>query len=311
MNALVVSILALLVAILSLWQAICDRRQSAAKLRSLEREVAEARRAMRQRGELASEIAHEIKNPIAAIVSSADTLDLIAGDSLDAAGHRTLRYIKEYGNHLLRLVGDFIDISRAEAGKLQAHPQATDVLPIVDSIIGLLESNALRKHISLRRYVVARGPLVWVDPRHCKQIVFNLVHNAIKFTPEAGEVQIVIKSGFPRQELLIEVHDNGCGIPESELERIFDPYVRYEQGRSGDETGSGLGLALCKAMVELAGGSLRVSSQVNVGSSFEISLPLSEKQDIAAKPAETRIIELDEEKSLVEMTAPEDIKRAH
>jgi CheY-like chemotaxis protein len=144
----------------------------------------------------------------------------------------------------------------------------------VGSVIGLLDSHAIRKKLRLQQLNTEDELFVQVDPKHFKQIIFNLIHNAIRFTPEGGEVQVVIKSDFPNPFVLVDVRDNGCGIPETELPRLFDLYARYEGNQPKFGTGLGLGLSLCKTLTEYAGGTISVTSTVGVGTSFEVRLPL-------------------------------------
>ncbi|MBX7137179.1 MAG: hybrid sensor histidine kinase/response regulator [Oligoflexia bacterium] len=274
--------LSLIAAGIALRRAWCDRRSYQQNLEDLHRLVSEAEKSLRQRGELANEIAHEIKNPITAILCSAETLELILGKGLAEEHRKTLRYIKEYGDQLLRLVSDFIDLSRSESGKIEPQPESIKILPCVQSIVGLLESSAIRKKLKVEVFATMEDLRATIDPKHLKQIVFNLVHNAIKFTPLGGQVKIIISNTFPKPFAKIEVQDTGCGIPAAEVEDLFNPYQR---GRDTIDTGTGLGLALTRTLVELAGGEIRVESKVGVGSSFQISIPRAQEHPRAVSAA--------------------------
>lgn len=261
---LAVAVLALLVRHES--RSVCERRALELKIRDLERILA-------LRGDLANEVAHELKNPLTAILCSAETLDLLIGPGLDELHRRSLRYIKDYGDHLLRLVSDFLEVSRAEAGFVEPRPEGVNVVDCVESVTGLLESFALRKHITIHQNIPDRALMAYVDSKHLKQVVFNLVHNAIKFTPDRGEIEVEVARDFPHQIIVVSVKDTGAGISAEEIPCIFDPYVQYERQSAAHDPGTGLGLALCKNLIELAGGSITVRSKEGVGSVFAFALP--------------------------------------
>ena len=228
-------------------------------------------------GTLSNEVAHEIKNPITAILCSAETLDLLIGDQIDEIHRSTLRYIKEYGDNLLRLVSDFLDVSRAETGHLDTKPMPTKIGPVVDSVVGLLESNNISKKITVNKLVTNPELEGYVDPNHLKQLIFNLLHNAIKFTQPDGEIRITVERDFPNPFVKVAVQDNGIGIPEDEIEELFCPYVQGA-GQDPERRGTGIGLSLCKNLVELAGGRINVESTPGVGSSFEFTVPVFERK---------------------------------
>lgn len=270
------SIAALVIACLAFVRATGDHVLYARRIRQLQRKTLEAQRMIQRRGLLAHEIAHEIKNPITAILCSAEALDLLVGPNIHAEHRQTLRYIRDYGDNLLRLVSDFLDVSRAESGNLKASPTPTSVTEALESVVGLLRSHAHQKRITIQVDVLADQVEALVDPRHLKQVLFNILHNALKFSPNESQIRITVQSQFPDPRVSVSVQDNGPGIEETRINAIFDPYVQLEQhhkvsGPSGQ--GLGLGLALCKKLIELAGGEIAVRSTVGVGSSFDITLP--------------------------------------
>jgi signal transduction histidine kinase/CheY-like chemotaxis protein len=279
LSSAVVSILALIVAIAALVRAVTDHFYYKKRIRELQKRTLEAQRNLRRIGDMANEVAHEIKNPITAILCSAETLDMLIGKDLDDLHRKSLQYMKEYANHVLTLVSDFLDVSRAEAGKLVANPEAVAIANTVESIVGLLESNAIRKKIEIKKLVIEEDLQAYIDPRHFKQVLFNLIHNAIKFTPASGEVHIVMKCDFPEPFITVAVKDNGIGIAEEEIDFLFDPYATSKGPEIGVESGTGIGLALCKNLIEMAGGEILVTSSPGVGSNFQVKIPKYEKQD--------------------------------
>ena len=231
----------------------------------------ESRRLLRMRARLADELAHEIKNPLAAILCSAEALELLAGEKLDREELLSLKYIREYSDNLYQMLRDFLDLSAAENGNLSVKPENIDVVKLVNSVTGLLKSKATLKNIKFQLDTPEDKVLASADPRHIKQVIFNLLHNAIKFSPEAGLITISTGIVPKSNQIFIAVSDKGPGIEIGKLPRIFDPYQRYR----GDEkeSGSGIGLALCKQLSILSGGSIQVTSEQGQGSTFEIMLP--------------------------------------
>lgn len=273
MVAIVVSVFALFVASVAFIRALLDHTHDKTQCAELQAQIQQAHQLLQQRGDLANEIAHEIKNPLTAILCSAETLDMLIGSGLHEDHRRSLHYIKEYGDNLLRLVSDFLDVSRAESGHISARPEVTTVLPCVESVIGLLRANAIKKNITVHCF--SREPLLdtLFDPRHLKQIIFNLMHNALKFTPEDGEIHVVVERDFPHPSIKITVSDNGPGIPPHELERLFKLYSRYEGHAPAGSAGVGLGLALCKALAEVNHGTIECESTVGLGTAFRVTVP--------------------------------------
>ncbi len=267
-----------MLAVVALCWAIRDHFIYRKRLRELHRRNLTTQRNLRHLGNLANEVAHEIKNPITAILCSAETLDLLIGPELDPQHRKSLHYIKEYGDNLLRLVSDFLDLSRVEAGKIEATCESVRLRPVVDSIIGLLESNAIKKQIRVTSELEAEDLTVFADPKHVKQVLFNLVHNAIKFTPENGEIVVSVFQEITRREITVTVADNGVGIPAEELGKLFNPYTKGESHPIAKELGAGLGLALCKNLIELNGGAVQVESERGKGSTFSFRLPCAKEE---------------------------------
>jgi len=270
---------ALVAAVAALVRSWLDHKVLQRRLEVAEADSHALQNAMHQRGLLASEIAHEVKNPITAILCSAEALNLMLYDRLEPEHRLSLRYIKEYGDNLLRLVSDFLDLSRAEAGMLQPEPTRLEVAAVVRSITGLLQAAAMAKGVSVTCDIGTATHYAMVDQRHIKQVIFNLLHNAIKFTPRNGAVVVSIlrREQKPNlSELAIGISDSGVGILPENLQRLFDPYVRGAGNESATDVGTGLGLALCKVLVERAGGTIEVHSEPGKGSEFCVVLPVDQ-----------------------------------
>ncbi|MBX7143988.1 MAG: response regulator [Oligoflexia bacterium] len=274
MTGIGISISALAVALCALGRAWRDHVTMRRETASLELRLQRLQKTLRRRGDLANEIAHEIKNPLTAILCSAETLDLLLGKSMQPEHRQSLVYIKEYGENLLRLVSDFLDVSRAESGHLNCCREKSELGKIAESVIGLLHASAIKKSLDLRFVGAPEAVFCSVDPRQVKQIVFNLVHNAIKFTPGEGRVVVSVDLLSSGDKARIMVQDSGPGIPAQECQRLFELYTRYESEETKHNVGVGLGLALTKTLTELNGGEIYVDSTVGVGTSFSVVFPL-------------------------------------
>jgi nitrogen-specific signal transduction histidine kinase len=250
---------------------VLELRATRRRMALLHERLADTQRKLRHIGLISHEVAHEIKNPITAIVCSAETLGLILGDSLDKTHQDTLRYIKEHGEEVLRLVGDLLDLSRYESGKLLAIPESCRVKELLDQTLGLLRLSASRKSISIETLIDSDVEWGRVDPRHFKQILFNLVHNAVKYSAPGSVVQVQAVTIPTEYVIKILVRDCGEGIPADLMQRIFEPYAK------GSKDGVGLGLSLCKSLVALNGGKLEAVSEPGKGAEFWFTIPLSNK----------------------------------
>ena len=221
-----------------------------------------------RRCELASQVAHEIKNPLTAILCSAQALDMLVGPNLEPVHQRSLRYIKEYGEHLMHIVSDFIDLNRAAGGAIKARAEPIELLPLIESLSGLLAGVAGSRKIRLELQV-DRTIILNADTRHIKQVLFNLLHNAIKFSEHGGVVQV--KALSHSEFALIEVTDHGHGIETQDFAQIFSPFFTGSHARDG---GLGLGLSVCRALVELNHGTIEASNVLEGGACFSLRLPL-------------------------------------
>ncbi len=285
MSVVVLVTLAFITALAAFFRAWVDHRELKSTIAALERQSQEMQRKLSLRGRLAGEIAHEIKNPITAIQCSAETIDLMIGAQIAPELRKSLRYISEYSDYLLRLLSDFLEVSRCEAGVNKPRAEAIEVRESVEAVTGLLRSYAMRKRINLCFESIQPGILAFADPRHFKQIIFNLVHNGLKFTPENGTIDLSAESQSQGGYVAIRVQDTGCGIRPDQLGSIFNPYSRFEGDSPGLDAGVGLGLALCRNLVELNGGRITVESVRGQGSVFTVFVPKAHTIRVL-KPAE-------------------------
>jgi two-component system cell cycle sensor histidine kinase PleC len=173
---------------------------------------------------------------------------------------------------LLSLINDLLDIAKIEAGKLEVSPQWVDAPRMVRDCVHLMDTRAREGNVKLSWTVSADAPRLFADERALRQIVFNLVSNAIKFTPQHGRVEVRVN----RQDdfTVLTVEDTGCGIPKDQIERVFLPFEQIDNRYAATAGGTGLGLTLVKALTELHGGSCSLDSDTGQGTRVHVRLPL-------------------------------------
>ena len=192
-----------------------------------------------------------------------------------------MQIIKSSGQHLLELINDILDLSKIDAGKFDFYPQSIDVVTLCRSSLTFIKEQAMRKSITITYKEDKIGSEIYADPRRLKQILVNLLTNAVKFTPDHGQVTLQVQADEEEDRIQFSVIDNGIGISSEDLERLFQPFMQIDSGLNRQFEGTGLGLALVQRLTDLHGGSVHVESEVGVGSRFTINLPW--RQDLVAQ----------------------------
>jgi signal transduction histidine kinase len=208
---------------------------------------------------------------------------------INAKQNEYLQDILSSGRHLLSLINDILDISKVEAGRMELQPGPVDLRFILQNAVSLVRERATRQGISVALEVDAAVGTIEADERRVKQILFNLLSNALKFTPAGGRV--TLSAARVDDAVQISVRDTGIGIRSEDQDRIFEEFQQAGPGKAVE--GTGLGLALAKRFVEMHGGRIWVESVVGAGSDFRFTLPLhrpSENGEVrsheAARPSE-------------------------
>jgi two-component system sensor histidine kinase BaeS len=244
-----------------------------------ELELEESRREEldRLKDEFVLTASHELRSPLTSVQGFAELL-MLERDSLTPRQAETVEVILDNCRHLVRLLNDLLDLARSDVGRLAIRPQPTEVAPLVEDVVRTMRAQTEAGDQSLTEHLQPGLPLIDVEPDRIRQILVNLITNAHEYSPEGASIRVAALAAGAEVE--IAVSDDGQGIPEDQLERIFERFTRGDAGLTQRVGGTGLGLAISKSLVELHGGRLAVDSTLGAGSTFSFRLP------VAAVPAE-------------------------
>jgi signal transduction histidine kinase/CheY-like chemotaxis protein len=231
----------------------------------------EAERASKFKDRFLSTMSHELRTPLNAVMGFSDLLADRRYGELNERQQRYVSHINTGGRHLLKLINDILDLSKIEAGRLEISREDLFVESIFGEVVSALRPLAEKKTQTLSS-TIESSSRVHADATRFKQVLLNLVGNAIKFTPEGGRIELEAQQAD--REVQVKVRDNGPGIPPEEQKRIFEAFYRLRKSGEGTE-GTGLGLAITESLVKLQGGSLGLESEPGKGSCFYFSLPMA------------------------------------
>ena len=218
-----------------------------------------------------SGMSHELRTPLQGIVGYTELM--LESSNEGTFEHESLTAIRSSCDHLLSLVDELLDISKIVAGRFELHTEATLPSKIIDEAVVILRATAREKGVKLTTDLGDLGELE-ADPRALRQIVLNLISNAVKYTNEGGEVKIYSRN--LGDSVCIEVQDSGMGMSQDDLQVIFLEFVQVKGPSGRPKPGTGLGLALTKHFIEMHGGTIEVASEPDVGSTFTVLLPATD-----------------------------------
>ncbi len=228
-------------------------------------------------------MSHELRTPLNSILGFSELLIDAPSDQFPPATRaRFLEQIHSSGKHLLGLINDILDLSKIEAGQMELHLQTVSVAEVLAQVASTVEPLVEQKQLRIEIEAKDAGQVI-ADEGKLKQMVLNLVSNAIKFTPEGGAVTVSARSAGGR--LLVEVSDTGIGISAADLKRIFHEFQQVDTGANRQQQGTGLGLTLTRSFATLHGGDVTVDSELGKGSRFTIDLPIAGPSPVAAEKA--------------------------
>jgi signal transduction histidine kinase len=262
-------------------------RDSSVQRAKLEKELIESRVAQetaetsnRVKSEFLANMSHELRTPLNAIIGFSDMMQHRIFGPMHKGYEEYAGLINESGNHLLNLVSDILDLAKIEAGKFAIDLHEVNLAETVDYSLRMTRRRAESNGITLVATMPEGPMLLTADPRACKQILLNLLSNAVKFTRKGGTVEVIaaVESG----KVVLKVRDTGIGIPTSVLSRIGEAFEQANNDPMLAREGTGLGLALVKALVAQHGGVLRIESQEKIGTTVTVELPRTQSGRIAA-----------------------------
>jgi signal transduction histidine kinase len=229
--------------------------------------------ASRHKSEFLASMSHELRTPLNAVIGFSEVLQQRMFGELTAKQAQYVDVILASGRHLLSLINDILDLSKVEAGRMELEPTTFDLRLALENTLALVRERAARHGLRLELAVDGELGQVTADERKVKQILLNLLANAVKFTPEGGSVEVRAARGDGAIE--ISVSDTGIGIAPEDHQVIFEEFRQVGTDYARKREGTGLGLALVKRLVELHGGRIQVASEVGKGSIFTVTLPLA------------------------------------
>ncbi|GGD06808.1 ATP-binding protein [Aquisalinus flavus] len=239
---------------------------------------------------------HEIRTPLNGILGMTEVI--LKHNNLGAEDRERVETVRKAGNSLLLIVNDILDVAKIESGRMKVVTAPVNIHETISETIGLWRENAINKGLRVETDLDDLPGMIEADEKYIRQIVFNLLSNAIKFT-EKGAIAINGWTG-PDQTFSIQIRDSGIGIPDHELENIFKTFQQVDSGANRKYGGTGLGLSICRKLARLMEGDLVVASEMGIGSTFTLTLPLkilsNTRSTAAAVKAESlpaRLMQLD------------------
>jgi PAS domain S-box-containing protein len=259
------------------------RQQTEIKLTESNQELLifneELGRATRLKDEFLANMSHELRTPLNAILGMNEGLQDEVFGSINERQIKALQTVERSSNHLLELINDILDIAKIESGQMELDCTICAVAPLCQSSLAFIKQQALKKRIQLEIRLQLNLPNLLVDERRIRQVLINLLNNAVKFTPEGGRIALEVKQLSPESDtspqhfLQVAVIDTGIGISAENINKLFQPFIQIDSALNRQYDGTGLGLALVKRIVELHDGRVGLTSELDVGSRFTIELP--------------------------------------
>jgi PAS domain S-box-containing protein len=256
-------------------------------------------RALRVKDEFLANMSHELRTPLNAILGLSESLGEQIAGPLNEKQQKYIATIGESGHHLLSLINDILDLAKIDAGQITLDINKVDIHSVCQASLRMIKQLAQKKNQEVSLEIDEGLGVMWADERRLKQMIVNLLGNAVKFTPENGKLGLEVHGDEEANKISFTVWDKGIGIKEEDLVRLFQPFVQLDSGLARETTGTGLGLALVAQMARLHGGSITTASEPENGSRFTIILPWEPAlaMDAAARMKITgkfRAIKLDE-----------------
>ena len=250
--------------------AVTQRKQAVA----LTAAKVDAEFASKAKSDFIANMSHELRTPLNAIIGFSEMLALNTVTSPDKV-HQYSGYIKQAAEHLLALINGILDVSKIQAGRLSVDREPINIQPILKACLLIIEGKAREKHIAVETVAASDLPMISGDSLRLKQILINLLGNAVKFTPERGRIRIDLAL-LQHDYAAISITDTGPGMTGAEIETAMRPFGQIDTAFNKRHEGTGLGLPIAYALARLHGGDLRIDSRKGAGTRVTVILPTAE-----------------------------------
>jgi PAS domain S-box-containing protein len=269
------------IGVLGTYQNITERKQSEEQLQQTNQELI---RATRLKDEFLANMSHELRTPLNAILGMTEGLQEQVYGNMNDRQLKALQTIENSGTHLLELINDILNLAKIEAGQVELNYSSASISYICESSLNFIRQQAMKKQIQLNMYLQPNLPKMQLDERRIKQVLINILNNAVKFTPKGGRINLEVTKlyqdadqtqDFTQEYLQISITDTGIGISSENIQRLFKPFIQIDSALNRKYEGTGLGLAIAKQIVELHGGTIGLTSELGVGSCFTIEIPIN------------------------------------
>ena len=247
----------------------------------------ELERALHAKDEFLANMSHELRTPLNAIIGLSDSMLELSTNGLTQKEQKYLNTIRESGQHLLNLINDILDLAKAGAKQLVLEPHTVDVNSVCQASLRMIKQIATNKSLDVQFHIDPDVDFINADERRLKQMIINLLTNAVKFTPPAGQIGLEVHGDHINQQIRFTVWDTGIGISKEDQARLFQPFVQVNSSMIRDVGGTGLGLALVSEMARLHGGTVSLESELGKGSRFSFILPWSDNSATITSPQKT------------------------
>lgn len=249
------------------------------------RDISREKEIERVKSEFISIASHQLRTPLTTLSWYVDAI-LFSREKLTPKQRGHLKEIKMATERLIDLVGGLLNVSRIELGTFESEPKAIDIVKIVRGVKEDLKVTITKKNISIIEHYPKDIPVMRADFNLIRVVIQNLISNAVKYTPREGTVEIYVEQ--KDQNILIKIRDTGCGIPVNVQGEVFKKFFRAENSKSMDPNGNGLGLYITKSIIEFCKGKIWFSSEENVGTTFYVFMPLTERRKRQVMTVESR-----------------------
>jgi len=246
--------------------------------------VRRAQQANRAKSEFLANMSHELRTPLNAILGFAEIIgNQIYGEIADKKYVDCARDIESSGRHLLEIINDILDLAKIESGQLELYEEDVDIPHAIGQCVRMIEDRAAQRGVHVSVAADTDLPFIWADERKFKQILINLLTNAVKFTPEGGSVAV---SAARKSDggLKVIVRDTGIGMKQEDIPLAMAPFTQIDGSYNREQNGTGLGLPLCKSLSEMHGGDLELISAPGEGTTVTLSLPPERLRPSLATP---------------------------